>query len=343
MINITDNRERLRHTRIRMKDILKKLVGAPAWAYGAVIGGLAVLAAAGSLGVRTLREPNSPPQLSLKDWKQALLETKTALTNKNLSMYAAGISYFSSLAFFPLVAAAVAIALLLITPEQIQAIAHTLEQYLPGDMAKLLTSQLSSQAAENKGNLLVAIIAIAISLFSASGAVDRLTQGLNAAYSAEETRGFIKLKLMSILLTLSGIIIGFVMIGLIVLNSSILTNIGLPASVAMVILVLRWFVIVVLMSIVLSVLYRYAPNRLKARWQWVSWGAGIATIIWLIGTAAFFIYVQNFANFSQSYSVFAGIIILMMWLNLSALIVLIGAQVNHRLEARSSRQKIVAR
>lgn len=326
-----------------MKNILKKFVDAPAWAYGAVLGGMAVLAAAGSFGARALREPDSPRQLSFKDWKKALLETKTALTDKNLSMFAAGISYFSSLAFFPLVAAGVAIALLLITPEQIEAIARALESYLPGDVAQLLTSQLTTQAGENKGNLLVASIAILISLFSASGAVDRLVQGLNTAYSADETRGFIKLKLLSILLTFVGILVGFVVVGMVVLNSAILANIGIAGPAATAILIVRWFALVAVMLVVLSALYRYAPARPRARWQWVSWGAGISTAIWLIGTAAFFIYVQNFANFSQSYSVFAGIIILMMWLNLSALIVLIGAQVNHRLEARSSGKKVRAR
>ena len=280
--------------------------------------------------------PDQPPELSLKDWKQALIETKNALRDKNLSMISAGISYFASLAFFPTIAAAVAIAAFVMSPAQIRDVASGIEGYMPRDMASLVTTQLTSQASAEQASLIVAIIAITISLISASGAVDKVIKGLSIAYDTEETRGFIKLRLLSVGLIIGVIVIGILVLSLLAASPEVLVSFGVPVALAGSIVWLRWIILVIIISLVLSLLYRYGPNRPTAKWQWVSWGAAAATIIWLIATAAFFMYVQNFANFSESYSVFAGIIIMMIWFNISALIVLIGAQVNHRLETKTS-------
>lgn len=316
----------------------------PKWIFGLIVGVLALIVSVGaSKGAQQQRSADVPTDLSLKDWKSALLETKSSFSDKNLTMIAAGISYYASLAFFPAVAAAVAIAAFAISPAQIQDIVVGIERYLPKDMASLVTTQLENQVSADRGNIIVASVAILFSLISVAGAVDKLIKGLSIAYDTEENRGFIKLKLVSLAVALGGIFMAFIVIGLLAVNDTILTSIGLPSTIASVIIWLRWPLFIVLLSLILAALYRYGPDRPDARWQWVSWGAAAATIIWLIGTVLFFVYVQNFANFSDSYSIFAGIIILMMWLNLSALIVLVGAQVNHRLETKTSRANVLDR
>lgn len=287
-------------------------------------------------GLKSFNQPDQPPELSLRDWKQALVETKNALRDKNLSIISAGISYFASLAFFPTIAAAVAIAAFIMTPVQIQNVVSGIEGYMPRDMASLVTTQLSSQANAERASLVVAIVAITISLISASGAIDKIIKGLSIAYDTKETRSFIKLKLLSIGLMLGVILIGIIVVLLLAASPAVLMGVGMPEMLANSINWLRWVILIVIVSVVLSALYRYGPDRPTAKWQWVSWGATTATVIWLIATALFFVYVQNFANFSESYSVFAGIIIMMIWFNISALIVLVGAQVNHRLETKTN-------
>jgi membrane protein len=101
--------------------------------------------------------------------------------------------------------------------------------------------------------------------------------------------------------------------------------------------VLRWVLIVAIMAVALATFYRYGPDRKNAKWQWVSWGAAAAIIIWLIGTLLFFFYAQNFGSFGENYGVVAGLIILMTWFNLSAFIFLLGAQVNHGLERQTAK------
>jgi membrane protein len=273
-----------------------------------------------------------PAKLSLSEWKHALIETKNALGSKNLSVLAAGIAYYSTLAIFPLLAAGVAIAALLITPEQLQSLVDTAEAYLPGDISGVIAAQLETLVARRTDNLLAAGVAIVIALFSASGASKNLVIASNVAYGVKESRGWLMQQILGIMWTISGILFGFIVALLLAVNQAALEHFGVPPSIGMFILYGRWLVILLCTILGLAIFYRYGPNRPSTRWEWVSWGAVIATIVWLAATALFFAYVQNFGNYAQSYSLFAGIIVLMVWLNLSALIVLLGAEVNHRLE-----------
>ena len=275
------------------------------------------------------------PTYHLKGWKSVLLETKNAFSNKNTPILAAGVAYFATLSFFPLLAAAVAIAAFIINQSQLQAVINSLNVYLPSDIASLISTQLTTLTSQDSTNILVAIAAIAISLFSASGATQNIISATNAAYDRHESRGFIKLKLLSFSMTLGALLVGFMIIALLILTEDGLVAVGVPHVIAAVTIYVRWPLIIAIITIILAVFYRYGPDRLNPKWQWVSWGASIASFLWLLGTIVFFIYVQNFGNYSGSYSLFAGIIILMIWLNLSAFIVLLGAEINHRLERRA--------
>jgi membrane protein len=282
------------------------------------------------------QQADSPPQLSKGDWKQALKETRGALKNKNLPMLAAGVAFFTTLSFFPMLAAGVAIAALVIDQGQIAQIIASLDTYLPKDLASLVSTQLQTLSGKDAGNALVAAFAILLSLYSASTATQNLINATNRGYDVDESRGFIKVKLLSIALTLGGLLFTFLLLPLLLATTDFLTGIGIPHVLAAAIIWLRWPLVLILITIALAAFYRYGPDRKDPKWQWVSWGAGAATLIWLIGTALFFLYAQNFGSFSESYGVFAGIIILMTWLNLTAFIFLLGAEVNHRLEKQTS-------
>lgn len=277
---------------------------------------------------------SSPADFSLKTWRKALLEAKNAATNKSLPVLGAGVAYYATLAFFPLMAAAVAIAAFLISDDQLQAVVSALGQYMPADVASLVSSQLQTLSEDRSGNIVIATISILISLFSVSSAVKHLVSATNIAYGVTEHRGFVKQRLLSFVMTVSALVFGVLVLPLLIVNSSFLQSIGLSEIVADILLVARWPLLIGLVVVVLAAFYRYGPNRKNPTWQWVSWGAVIATSIWLVITVLFFIYAQNFANFSETYSLFAGIIVLMIWLNVSALAVLLGAEINHRLELK---------
>ena len=280
----------------------------------------------------------SPRHFSWKEWRIALIETKNSIGTKNIGILSAGIAYFATLAFFPLIAAGVAIAAFVINDHELQNVVHNLEMYLPADIASLISSQLKNALGNNSANIAVAVVAILLSLFSVSGATQNAITATNIIYEREESRHFIKLRLLSLLMTIGLVVISFISIGLLVINDGMLRHIGTPDLLIVLISFLRWFILAFMVAGSLAVFYRYGPDRKSAHWQWVSWGAVIATIIWLLGTTVFFVYAQYFANFSDTYSLFAGIIVLMTWLNLSAFVVLLGATINHRLEARTVRK-----
>jgi membrane protein len=115
-----------------------------------------------------------------------------------------------------------------------------------------------------------------------------------------------------------------------------LAGLGVPGYLVMFLSIVRWLLLIGIIMLALAALYRYGPNRQNPKWQWVSWGAIAATMLWLLATIAFFVYARYFAHFSDSYSLFAGIIVMMTWFNLSALTFLIGAEVNHNLEKQTN-------
>ena len=274
----------------------------------------------------------SPRKFALKDWKNALQETKRAMKSKRMGILSAGIAYFMTLAVFPAIAAAVAILSFAVDDEHLESVFHSIETYLPTDIGRLISTQLETALNNPSSSVFIIIVGILISLFSLTGAVNNIISATNAIYDVHETRKFIKLRLTSTVFILSGGVIALIVVGLLILNNSFLESIGVPSFAAMTIIVLRWVVIALIVAIALSTFYRYAPDRKNPHWQWVTWGSCIATVIWLLGTTLFFVYARYFAHFTESYSVFAGIIVLMTWLNLTALAVLIGAQINYGLE-----------
>jgi len=274
----------------------------------------------------------TPRKFAMKDWKTALKETKTAIKSKRIGILAAGVAYFSTLAVFPAIAATVAILSFALDEKQVHEVFMYIETYLPTDIAQLISTQLEAALDNPSSGVFIIIVGILVSLFSLSGAVSNIISATNAIYETTEDRKFVELRFTSIVLIISGGLIAAAVVGLLVLNSSFLESLGVPSFVATAIIIVRWVFIAGLVAVALAAFYRYAPDRKNPHWQWVTWGSCIATVIWLLGTTLFFIYARYFAHFTDSYSVFAGIIVLMTWLNLTAFAILIGAEINFRLE-----------
>jgi membrane protein len=274
----------------------------------------------------------TPLKLSKGDWRVVLVGTARALSGKNLPTLAAGVAYYSTLAFFPFLAAGAAIAALLISSEQLESLISATESYVPNAISGVVTAQLESIASSRADNFLAAIIALLVALFGASGASKSLVTASNMAYGVKESRGWLTQQFWGVIWTVFGIVFGASALALIAVNQMVLGHLGIPSEMHRVLLYGRWLLLILMSMSVLATFYKYGPNRPHVHWQWVSWGAAIATVAWLMVTSLFFTYVQSFAHYTQSYSLFAGVIILMIWLNLSAVIVLVGAEINHQLE-----------
>lgn len=273
---------------------------------------------------------------NLKRLLRILLSMFETIATKNLGIYAAGIAYFGVLAFFPLVAAVVAIMSIAIEPHLVAETVQTLAKYLPKDIASMVGAQLQSAAGNHASSVLIAVVGVALSIWAVSGAVHNLILSLNVCYDVQETRHLVKQRLVSIALTAGAIVSGVIVVMVFASTSEVLLFFGVPSEVVNVLSWLRWVLLAVATSFGLAVLYHYGPNHKSRRWQWVSWGAIIATLLWIAASVVFFSFLQYFNNFSNSYSTFAGLIGLMVWLNIGALAVLVGAIINHRLGLRRS-------
>lgn len=274
----------------------------------------------------------TPRHFSFKDWKIALRETKNAIKSKRIGILGAGSAYFLTFAVFPAIAAGIAILSFALSKGQLTNAGHAIETFLPSDIAYLISTQLEAALSHPGSSIVIIIGGILVALYSLSSAMQNIISATNAIYETDETRKFLPLRLVSLTFILLAGIITVLVVGLLILNEDALLSVGIPELIVTTILVVRWIIIAAVVALGLSLFYRYAPDRKNPHWQWVTWGSCIATAIWLLGTTLFFVYARYFAHYTEAYSVFAGIIVLMIWLNLTAFAVLLGAEINFRLE-----------
>lgn len=282
---------------------------------------------------------SNPRDVSKKGWKAALSDSWQAVKEKELSLASAGLAYYATLTFFP-AALGIATAYVLIAgSDRLLSSLDSLSLIVPPTIESLLRTQLTPLAAAEQASLgVAAAISLAAVLWTTSGGISNLIKAVNVAYDVDETRGFIKLRLLSILLSIVFIILAAFILVLLLIQADVFQEFGAPTWINVLFPYLRWLLLLVIISAVLTFVYRYAPNRRRPSWPWVSWGAAAATVLWLVVTALFFFYIQNFGNFNDTYGTFASIIILMLWFYLTSFIIVLGAQVNNDLEQQGTQR-----
>jgi membrane protein len=172
-----------------------------------------------------------------------------------------------------------------------------------------------------------------IALWSTSAAVSNLLTAIDVAYDEEEKRGFVKKRLLSLGLTLTAIVFMVIMLGIVAILPPLLKATFGTGTLRWVFQILGWLVLVLLVAVVLAILYRIAPHHDAPRMLWVSVGAAVATAIWLIASIGFSIYSSTVSNYAKTYGVFAGIVVLLLWLWLSMYAILFGAEIDAEAEA----------
>ncbi len=279
------------------------------------------------------RQAARPSEIPTAGWRDILLRVKDEISDDHVSITAAGVAFYGLLAIFPAIAALISIAALVIDPAEVEAQLAQITSGLPEDAASLLTDQAHNIASTAEGQAsLAALFGIALALYSASAGVKTLMEGMNIAYDEGEERGFVRFQLTALVLTIVLIFGVLLALGAAVVLPAIIDAIGLGGTLGTVLEYGRWPVLALMAMLGLGILYRYGPSRADARWQWITPGTVIATVLWLIGSLAFSIYVQNFGSYDETYGSIGGVIILLMWFWVSAFIVLLGAELNAEME-----------
>jgi membrane protein len=288
------------------------------------------------------RDAERPSDIPAPGWKAVGKRVVASLKTDHVSLLAAGVAFKGLLALFPSIVALISIWGLVADPGEITEQLGEMTAALPSGAAELLNDQMRSIAAGDPATLGTAlIVSVLIALWSASGGMAGLIEGINAAYDEVDRRKFPIKRGLALLLTVGTILGLIVTIGLIAVLPAALGTLGLGRVGELAVRIGTWPALALLAMVGLALLYKVSPDRDQPRMRWVSWGAVIATLLWLIGSAGFTLYVENFGNFGETYGTFAGIIVLMLWLMLTSFIVLLGAEINAEIERQTRRDTTV--
>jgi membrane protein len=214
---------------------------------------------------------------------------------------------------------------------------ESISEQLPGEATRIIRDQLTSIVDNSGGALTVGlVVSILAALWTASGGVGNLITAINLAYDEAETRNFVKLRALSLALTLGAIVFVLITFGLIAVVPGVID--ALPLGVVGTILaqVVRWVVLLAVFAGGLAVLYRMAPDRDAPRLSWVSLGSVVVTVVWALVSVGFAVYVDNFGSYDKTYGTIAGVIVLMLWLYLTCYLVLLGAEINSEAEHQTA-------
>lgn len=283
-------------------------------------------------------EARTPDELRWPAWKAILGRVWANSGRHNVGLMAGGVAFYAFLSFVPLLGALVMTYGLIADPAIVARHMRTIIDLVPAEAARLIYDQLialTTTAASKKG--LGLAVAIGVSIYGASRASGGMVRALNVIYEEEDRRGFVRSTGLAALL-----IVGAVLVGIAgVFAASILGFLqdmiaGIGPVAAVLVKLATWAVAGILASATIGAMYRFAPDRARARWPWLGVGAVTATLLWLLATIGFGLYASHFAGYDATYGSLSAIVVLMMWLYLSAYAVLLGALINAEAERQTA-------
>ncbi len=278
-----------------------------------------------------------PIDIPIRGWKEIGLRVKQQLGEDHIPIIAAGVAFYFFLALFPGIAAFLSIYGLVVDPAQVQEQMGELTALLPQQTHQMLSDILGGTAEKTDTALGWSLtISLAVSLWSTKKGMGAVFEGVNIAYDETDDRGFFAQTSLVLLFTLGAIITGILALGLVLAFPAIVNSLGLPEVVVTIISWGRWLILAIIIMVALSTIYKYAPNRNSPRFRWSSWGAGLATVLWIAASALFSWFVGSFGNFDSTYGSFAAVIILMLWFFLTAFFILLGAEINSEMEHQTA-------
>ncbi|MCZ2847539.1 YihY/virulence factor BrkB family protein [Modestobacter sp. VKM Ac-2978] len=278
-----------------------------------------------------------PTDIPARGWLQIVKRSWAENNADNMPIIAGGVAFFAFLSIFPALIATISIYGLVASPEQVTQQIASLSDQLPESAQDILTEQLTDITSNAGGALTFGLIASVLgALWTASGGVNNMVKAVNIAYDEVETRNFLKLRALSLVLTLGAIVFILFTFALIAVVPVVLDALPLGGVGTVLAQVLRWVLLLGVVIGSLAVLYRVAPDRDAPKIRWVSLGSLVVTVIWAVVSVAFSFYVNNFGSYNETYGAIAGVIVLMLWLYLTCYLVLLGAEINAETEHQTA-------
>ena len=279
------------------------------------------------------RLADTPLRIPPGGWKDIALRVKDEWGDDHVGLSAAAVAFYAFLAIIPAMAAVVSILGLVTRGQNPTEVIDDLFGALPAEARELLSDQLAAITAQSSGSLSFGLmLGVVVSLWSASGAVGQLVNTINIVYDEEETRSWFRRRLTAIGLTLGAIVFVALAVFSVVGLPVLIDRTGLGIGTRRLLNILIWPGLAMSFGVALAVIYRIAPDRRPARWRWVSTGSVFAIVAWVVVTLGFRVYVSNFGSYNETYGSLAAVVVILLWLWLTAVIVLLGAEINAEIE-----------
>lgn len=283
------------------------------------------------------RTATGPGHIPLQGWKDILLRVLGEVGNDRVTLIAAGVTYFLLLSIFPTVTAFVSIYGLFADPATVARQLDLLSAVIPQGGLAIIDDQLARLTEAPPAGLSIAlVVSLVIALWSASAGVRALFDAMNAVYGEREKRNIVWVFALSILFTLAGIVVSVVMLSVVVALPAVLGLIGFGEN--------KWLVqaagyllLVALLFLSISVLYRYGPSRESARWRWITPGSTFAVVVIAIVSGLYSWYAASFGHFDQTYGSLGALIGFLFWMWISLSVVIVGAELDAEIEHQTAR------
>jgi len=284
------------------------------------------------------REANTPEQIPPRGWRDIFWRVLWSISANRILSTSGSVAFFALLAVFPGIAAIVSLYGLFADASTIGKHLSLLSGFLPSGVLQLIAEQITLIASQGNERLGTAFaVGLLIAFGSANSGMAALFDALNVVYDEREKRSLVRFYATTFLFTLAGIVFIILAITGVVVLPLMLKFVGLATTTEAVLAILRWPILLVTLVVSLACIYRYGPSRRDARWRWVTWGSLLGAVLWMAASMLFSWYVVTFDSYNQLYGSLGAGIGFMVWLWISAVIVLLGGELNAEMEHQTAR------
>jgi membrane protein len=283
------------------------------------------------------RAPETPTDMPKRSWWGAGKRMVKGFKDDNVTDWAAALTYYAVLSIFPAMIALISILGVVVDQQTItRVVTDTVTELGPESAVDTFAEPIESIASNQSAAGVMLIVGLAAALWTASGYVGAFMRASNSIYGREEGRPFWKLRPLQILLTLVLVLLAaLVVLALIVsgpVAEAIGSAVGLGDTAVTVWPFAKWPVLLVVVMFMLAVLYWSSPNAKPAGFRWISPGSVLAVVVWIVASAGFAFYVANFGSYDKTYGTLGGVIVFLVWMWVTNVAVLVGAEVNAEAE-----------
>lgn len=288
------------------------------------------------------QQAEQPANIPMRGWWDIAKRVFNQMNEDNLSLVSAGVAFYALLAIFPAIAATVSIYAYFASPVEISEYLSQFVTLLPESSREIILSQVSELTQSSQASLsLSAIGTLLLTIWSSSKGSQALITACNISYQEYEKRSFFKALVVRFLFSIGAIAVAIAALVIIGILPIVLNLVGLKESIDLLIKLISWPLLAFIFNFALVLLYRYAPHRKIAKWRWITLGSFVATVLWILASIGFSFYVSHFSSYNETYGSLGGVVIMLMWLYISAYIVTLGAVINAATEQQTAKDSTV--